>query len=94
MILASAIKYETKQDKKIVILCGARHGDIFKQVEILGRKDLTLLEEGFIDHENNFLTRSEAFYHGKMCGQIAQKIIDERENKNIFGTELISEDLW
>ena len=29
-----------------------------------------------------------------MCGQLCEKIIYEREEKGLFGKELISEDLW
>ena len=36
MILASAIKYYIEETGKEVILCGARHGDILKQLELLG----------------------------------------------------------
>lgn len=97
MILAAAIKYKIKATGKEVVLCGARHGDVFKQLEALGfepRKGYEEIEQGFIDHKNNFLTRKEAFEHAKMCGQICENIIYERENKNPFGTNMISEDLW
>ncbi len=93
MILASAIKYQIKETGKEVVLCGARHGNVFEQVDILGIK-CEEIAQGFIDHKNNFLTREEAYEHAKMCGQICEKIIDERENKNIFGKKMISEDLW
>ena len=75
----------------------ARHGDVFKQLEALGfkaRKGYEEIEQGFIDHKNNFLTRKEAFEHAKMCGQICSNIIYDREEKNTFGTNMISEDLW
>lgn len=79
------------------MLCGARHGDIFKQIKALGfsaQEDYTELEQGFIDHNNNFLSRAEAFEHAKKCGQLCAKIIYERENCSISGKQLISEDLW
>ncbi len=49
MILASAIKYYVPKTKKKVILCGARHGDIFKQQYLLGFKphELKEIEQGF-----------------------------------------------
>lgn len=95
MILASAIKYHINKTDKDVILCGARHGDIFIQLEQLGfnpREGYKEIEQGFIDHHNNFLTREEAYEHAKMCGQLCAKIIYERESS--FGKKLISEDLW
>lgn len=94
MILAAAIKCYNTRNGKEVILCGCRHGDIFKQEEDLGfnPKELKEIAQGFIDHNNNFLTREEAFEHAKMCGQLCTKIIYDREEK--FGKKLISEDLW
>lgn len=97
MILASAIKFHIEATDSEVVLCGARHGDIFDQIKALGfeaRKGYEEIEQGFIDHKNNFLTREEAYEHAKMCGQICEKIIYEREKKNIFGKQMISEDLW
>lgn len=97
MILASAIKYKIEATGQEVILCGARHGDVFRQLKALGfkvRQGYEEIEQGFIDHHNNFLTRKEAFEHAKMCGQICEKIIYDREEKSPFGTEMISEDLW
>lgn len=97
MILASAIKYRIEATGKEVVLCGARHGDVFDQLKALGfkaRKGYEEIEQGFIDHKNNFLTRREAFEHAKMCGQICETIIRDREERNPFGTNMISEDLW
>ena len=97
MILAAAIKYYIEETGKEVVLCGARHGDIFIQIEALGfepHKGYEEIEQGFIDHKNNFLTREEAFEHAKMCGQLCEKIIYDRENGGVGGKKMISEDLW
>lgn len=97
MILAAAIKYRINKTKNIVVLCGVRHGDIFKQLEQLGLKEndnCEELEQGFIDTKNNFLTRKQAYEHAKACGQLCAKIINERENNCVGGRMLISEDLW
>ena len=40
MILAAAIKYKIEATGKEVILCGARHGDVFVQLEALGFKEV------------------------------------------------------
>lgn len=97
MILASAIKYYIEDTNTEVILCGARHGDIFIQLEKLGfspRKGYKEIAQGFIDHKNNFLTREEAYDHAKKCGQLCEKIIYEREKTGKYSNKLISEDLW
>lgn len=62
MILAVAIKYYIEETGKEVVLCGARHGDVFTQLEALGfepSKGYKEIAQGFIDHKNNFLTREE-----------------------------------
>ena len=97
MILAAAIKYKIEATDKEVVLCGARHGNVFEQLKALGfkpRKGYEEIEQGFIDHKNNFLTREEAYEHAKMCGQICEMRIHEREKDNIFYKKMISEDLW
>ena len=95
MVLASAIAYRIEKTNSVVVLCGARHSDIFKQLNLLGfepKKGYEEIEQGFIDHNNNFLTRKEAYEHAKACGQLCAKIIDEYEKTGDLS--LISEDLW
>ena len=95
MILASAIKFKIEKTDKEVVLCGVRHGDIFSQLKSLGfepHKGYKEIEQGFIDHNNNFLTREEAYKHAKEIGQLCCRIVHDRETT--YGVELISEDLW
>lgn len=95
MILASAIKYYIESTGEEVVLCGPRHGDIFKQLQGLGfdpKKGYKELEQGFVTHDGRFLDRVEAFNYAKEIGQISEKIILEREK--IGQLSLISEDLW
>lgn len=97
MILAAAIKFHIEKTNEDVVLCGCRHGDIFEQLKLLGfepQKGYKEIEQGFITHKNEFLTRKEAFEHAKQCGQLGAKIVYEREHGDIGGTNLISEDLW
>jgi len=97
MILAAAVKFRIEATGKEVVLCGARHGHVFAQLEPLGFKPqdgYKELEQGFIDHKGNFLTRPEAYEHAKACGQVCAKIVHDREGNFSFGKEMISEDLW
>lgn len=98
MILASAIKFKILETNEEVILCGARHGDVFKQLKYLGfeaKEGYVEEEQGFIDHHNNFLTREEALEHAHQCGQLSSKIYYNRiEGHECGGKKLISEDLW
>ena len=97
MILAAAIKFHIDKTDSDIVLCGCRHGNIFEQLMLLGfepRKEYKEIEQGFITHKNEFLTRKEAFEHAKQCGQLGVKIAYEREHGGVGGTNLISEDLW
>lgn len=97
MILAAAVRYKVEATGKEVVLCGARHSDVFSQLDALGlvrNQDYYEIAHGFIDHKNNFLTREEAYEHAKMCGQICAKIVYQREDQVLFGKKMISEDLW
>lgn len=95
MILAAAIKYKIEKTGEEVVLCGCRHGDIFQQLRALGfepGKGYKELEQGFIDHNNKFMDRYFAFFHAHRCGQLSQKIYDEKSK--LDKPQLISEDLW
>lgn len=88
MILAAAVKFYIEKTNEEVILCGHRHCDVFEQLGLLGfepQKGYKEIEQGFIDDENNFLTREEAYFHAVDCWQIE----DDRNTKILY-----SEDLW
>ena len=88
MIVCSAIQFRIESTNEEVVLCGLRHGDIFKQLKSLGfapRKGYTEIEQGFVDDNNNFLNREDALIHAKECGQITVSKSDR---------ELLSEDLY
>ena len=87
MMIASAIKYYIDETDSEVILCGRRHGDVIKQLPILGFKPqqgYKELAQGFVDDSGEFLTREEAYEHAVNCSQISPK-----DSKELF-----SEDLW
>ena len=97
MILAAAIKYYIEDTKEEVVLCGCRHGDIFRQLKGLGfeaRKGYKEIEQVFINHKREFLDRKEAVIHAKEYGQIAEITLEYKEKHSILPNELISEDLW
>ena len=89
MILAAAVKFYIEKTNEEVILCGHRHGDIFRQLGSLGfepQNGYKEIEQGFIDDKNNFLTRKEAYLHAIDSWQI--------EDDGNSCCELFSEDLW
>ena len=94
MILASAILFHIEKTNSEVVLCGRRHGDIFKQLSLLGfepRKGYKEIAQGFINHKGDFLTREQAFEHAKECGQITEETI---KAAGALSCGLISELLW
>lgn len=95
MIIASAMKVHVESTDSYVIMCGLRHSDIILQFKLLGfhpGKEYKIVEQGFIDHKNNFLNRVDAWNHALNCGQLAANIIEERDMK--VEQQLFSEDLW
>lgn len=97
MILAAAVKFHMEATGEDVVLCGARHGDIFKQLRMMGfapRQGYEEVAQGFIDNKNNFLDRKQAYLHAKACGQLPARIVHDREMNSSSDWELFSEDLW
>lgn len=95
MILASAIKIN--YNNQTLILCGARHSDILKQLRILDLDKSKInfdtdIVQGFINQKNEFVTRQEAYNHAVQIGQLSAKLIHKYEYRQ--NKELISEDLW
>lgn len=96
MIIASACKFLINGNE--VILCGVRHGDIYKQLEALkvDMNSVEELEQGFVTHKNEFLNRHDAYILASKNGQLCARIKHEKDEAREFGKipELISEDLW
>ena len=88
MILCSAIKFNIDKTDEEVILCGLRHGDIFRQLKALGfepRKGYQEIEQGFLTNSGRFLSRKEAYVVALRYDQLKHPEDNE---------ELFSEDLW
>ena len=88
MIVAAAVKFHIEKTDEDVVLCGVRHGDVYKQLKALGfkpKQGYVELEQGFVNNRGQFLTREEALKEAEHNGQLKQVPII---------TELFSEDLW
>ena len=96
MIIATACKFLINGNE--VILCGVRHGDIYKQLEALkiNMNSVEELEQGFVTHKNEFLNRHDAYIVASRNGQLCARIKHDKDKAREFGKipELISEDLW
>ena len=95
MIICAALLVQVEGLDHTTILPCYRHGVGFRILEDLGYAPKTkykVIEQGFIDHQGNFLNRVDAFNHVKECGQCnaTQRWYWEDHNQN----ELYSEDLY
>lgn len=85
MITSAVVLITTKDNRHFEIPCH-RHADAFyiaSQFLKVDEIDKTKTQQGFIDHNGNFLTRIEARKHAFACGQVKEP-----------NGELFSEDLW
>ena len=72
MIICAALLVQVEGLDHTTILPCHRHGVGFRILEDLGYAPKTkykVIEQGFIDHQGNFLNRVDAFNHVKECGQ-------------------------
>ncbi len=95
MIVCASIKFKIEKTNQETILCGVRHRDCFSQLSELGfepKKGYEEIEQGFMTHDNRFLTREEAIAHAVTIGQVNKRVRDRYYEKK--QTELFSEDLW
>lgn len=92
MIVSAAVKIkDLRQNKEIIIPCH-RHCDVFYILKQLAyKKDIDYKEiaQGFLDEEDKFYNRVEAWKHAWRHRQIQA---DEEEYNQC--KELFSEDLW
>ena len=92
MIICAAIKVNAAGSS--IVICGHRHLDCIQIKRQLNSNWANAKHiEGFIDHNNHFLDRAEAFQHALECGQISQHDKWYREDCH-DANELYSEDLY
>ena len=97
LVICSAVK-----DKATgTMVCGARHGDCLWHLHHLGFKTGSEFSEcGFVDQDNVFMTRSEAWTVADMAGQIRrptglERDYDRHRPANVGDTGLLfSENLY
>ena len=93
MILCAALFIENKETGRQEILPCRRHGDglnFFHATGLSGKWKIKT--EGFIDIDNNFYDREDAYQHALMCGQLSASTKElKHEHQEI---ELYSEDLY
>ena len=85
MITSAVVLIATKDNRHFEIPCH-RHADAFyivSQFCSADEIDKTKIQQGFLDHNGQFLSRTEARHHAFACGQV-------KEPEGL----LYSEDLW
>lgn len=90
MIVCAALRLK---DDENIVLGGVRHGFIYSVAHnLLPGYGVTSFEEGFLDHNGDFLDRFDALQEAWRCGQLSATV---REYKRDNGeAELYSEDLY
>lgn len=95
MLICAALLIQVEGLDHTTIVPCHRHGDGFKILADLGYAPKTkykVVEQGFINHNGEFLDRIEALNHAMKCGQLSESTLwykDDHDDK-----ELYSEDLY
>lgn len=98
MLICAALLVQVEGLDHTTIVCCRRHGDGFRILADLGYAPKTkykVIDQGFIDHQGSFLSRTEAYVHAKECGQLSETTKwykHDHEEETIH--ELYSEDLY
>lgn len=91
MIICAALKIQVEGLDHTTIIPCIRHSDGFKILADLGYAPKTkykVLEQGFLTHNNIFLSRRESMHHVRTIGQLSASA------RQHCGDELYSEDLY
>lgn len=95
MLICAALLIQVEGlDHKTIIPC-RRHEDGLQILQDLGYEPKTkykILQQGFIDHDENFLDRIEAYNYAKVCGQLSA--VTRWYKRGYNEAELYSEDLY
>ena len=81
---------------QITIPCH-RHADAYEILNTLGYRDgkeYIVVAEGFLDENDNFMTRAEAWQEARRCYQFLDSYIEKYCDNISPPTILYSEDVW
>jgi len=90
MIICAAVKFHIDETNQDVVIPCLRHHYAYEIIHDLGFKvyNCHQIEEGFIDHKNNFLTREEAYTHAIQCGQLSATVRQYINNNTLYSEDL------
>lgn len=89
-------RYLPKLKDQITIPCH-RHADAYEILNALGYRDgkeYIAVAEGFLDENDNFMTRAEAWQEARRCYQFLNSYIEKYCDNVNPPTILYSEDVW
>ena len=89
-------RYLPKLKDQITIPCH-RHADAYEILNALGYRDgkeYIVVAEGFLDENDKFMTRAEAWQEARHCHQFLDSYIEKYCDSINPPTILYSEDLW
>lgn len=97
MVAKAAVKIRVPiRDEEVIIPCH-RHVDAYEILNALHYRDgkeYYALAEGFLDENDNFMTRAEAWQEARRCHQFTDTYIEEHIDEDKPVQILYSEDLW
>lgn len=89
-------RYLPKLKDQITIPCH-RHADAYEILNALGYRDgkeYIVVAEGFLDENDKFMTRAEAWQEARRCYQFLDSYIEKYCDNINPPTILYSEDVW
>ena len=97
MVAKAAVKIRVPiRDEEVIIPCH-RHADDYEILNALHYRDgkeYYALVEGFLDENDNFMTRAEAFEEALRCEQLNETFYNSETVAAVRSRILYSEDLW
>lgn len=107
MVAKAAVKiklltnfYDWTTDPGEIIIPCHRHADAYEILNMFHYRDgkeYMAIAEGFLDENDNFMTRVEAWREAFRCYQFPEKVMEQYwtgEKDPMVPTALYSEDLW
>lgn len=97
MIICAAIKFFDKETQKEIVIPALRHPYVYLMLRDMGftasqvrgsNARFQEIEQGFLNHKNEFLNRKDAYRHAKEIGQLTVSTLGRA-----IPDELMSEDI-
>ncbi len=91
MIICAAVKFYIPSTGQTVVVPCWRYHYAYELIRDLGfepHQGYEKIEDGFINHKNEFLSRTEAYNHAIECGQLSATTRDTINNGVLFSEDI------